>query len=30
MDMSEAYAEEVRFQCSQAEIVYDLFHVAVK
>lgn len=30
MDMSEAYAEEVRFQCPQAEIVYDLFHVAVK
>ena len=30
MDMSEAYAEEIRFQCPQAEIVYDLFHVAVK
>ena len=30
MDMSEAYAEEVRFQCPNAEIVYDLFHVAVK
>lgn len=30
MDMSEAYAEEVRFQCPQAQIVYDLFHVAVK
>jgi transposase len=30
MDMSEAYAEEVRLHCPQAEIVYDLFHVAVK
>ena len=28
--MSEAYAEEVRLQCPQAQIVYDLFHVAVK
>lgn len=30
MDMSEAFAEEVRSQCPQAEIVYDLFHVVVK
>ena len=30
MDMSEAYAQEVRFPCPQAEIVYDLFHVAVQ
>jgi transposase len=27
MDMNAAYLEEVRAQCPQAEIVYDLFHV---
>jgi transposase len=30
MDMNGAYTEEVRFQCPQAEIVYDLFHVLAK
>jgi len=30
MDMSAAYTEEVRFQCPDAEIVYDLFHVLAK
>lgn len=30
MDMNGAYEEEVRAQCPQAQIVYDLFHVAVK
>ena len=30
MDMSEAFAEEVRCQCPRAEIVYDLFHVVAK
>jgi transposase len=30
MDMSAAYAEEVRAQCPQAQIVYDLFHVVAK
>jgi len=30
MDMSPAYTEEVRAQCPQAAIVYDLFHVVVK
>lgn len=30
MDMNAAYAEEVRFQCPQANIVYDLFHVLAK
>ena len=30
MDMSRAYEEEVRAQCPNAEIVYDLFHVVVK
>lgn len=30
MDMSAAYAEEVRAQCPGAEIVYDLFHVVAK
>jgi transposase len=30
MDMNGAYEEEVRAQCPQAEIVYDLFHVVVK
>jgi len=30
MDMSGGYAEEVRFQCPHAQIVYDLFHVATK
>ena len=29
MDMNPAYEEEVRAQCPQAEIVYDLFHVVV-
>jgi transposase len=27
MDMSAAYAGEVRAHCPNAEIVYDLFHV---
>jgi len=30
MDMNGAYEEEVRAQCPQAEIVYDLFHVVAK
>jgi transposase len=30
MDMSAAYASEVRRQCPHAEIVYDLFHVVAK
>lgn len=30
MDMSAAYTEEVRFQCPNAQIVYDLFHVVAK
>lgn len=30
MDMSRAYAEEVRAHCPQAAVVYDLFHVAAK
>lgn len=30
MDMNGAYEEEVRAQCPQAEIVYDLFHVVSK
>ena len=30
MDMSSAYFEEVRAQCPQATIVYDLFHVVAK
>jgi transposase len=30
MDMSGAFAEEVRARCPQAAIVYDLFHVAAK
>jgi transposase len=30
MDMNPAYEEEVRHQCPQAEIVYDLFHVVAK
>jgi len=30
MDMNGAYTEEVRFQCPNAEIVYDLFHVIAK
>jgi transposase len=30
MDMSGAFGEEVRAQCPQAEIVYDLFHVVAK
>lgn len=30
MDMNGAYAQEVRAQCPQADIVYDLFHVVAK
>jgi len=30
MDMNPAYEEEVRAQCPQAAIVYDLFHVVAK
>jgi transposase len=30
MDMSHAFAAEVRLNCAQAEIVYDLFHVVAK
>lgn len=30
MDMNGAYAEEVRAQCPDAKIVYDLFHVVAK
>lgn len=30
MDMHAAYEEEVRAQCPQAQIVYDLFHVVAK
>ena len=30
MDMNGAYEEEVRAQCPQAEVVYDLFHVVAK
>jgi transposase len=30
MDMSGAYAQEVKAQCPQADIVYDLFHVVAK
>lgn len=30
MDMNEGYAQEVRAQCPQAQIVYDLFHVVAK
>ena len=30
MDMNGAYKHEVRAQCPQAEIVYDLFHVVAK
>jgi len=30
MDMSAAYANEVRAHCPNAEIVYDLFHVVAK
>ena len=30
MDMNPAYEEEVRAQCRNAEIVYDLFHVVAK
>lgn len=30
MDMNGAYEEEVRSQCPQAQIVYDLFHVVAK
>ena len=30
MDMNAAYEQEVREQCPQAEIVYDLFHVVAK
>ena len=30
MDMNAGYAEKVRAQCPQAQIVYDLFHVVAK
>lgn len=30
MDMNGAYEEEVRAQCPQAEVIYDLFHVVAK
>lgn len=30
MDMNGAYEEEVRAQCPQAEVVFDLFHVVAK
>jgi transposase len=30
MDMNAGYLEEVRVQCPQAEIVYDLFHVVAR
>lgn len=30
IDMSNSYTEEIRFQCPQAEIVYDLFHVLAR
>jgi transposase len=30
IDMNGAYEEEIRAQCPQAEIVYDLFHVVAK
>ena len=30
MDMNAGYAQEVRAQCPQAQIVYDLFHVLAK
>lgn len=30
MDMNAAYDQEVRAQCPQAEVVYDLFHVVAK
>jgi len=30
MDMNAAYAEEVRYHCPNAEIVYDLFHVVAR
>jgi transposase len=30
MDMNAAYEQEARFQCPNAEIVYDLFHVVAK
>jgi len=30
MDMNAGYVEEVRSQCPQAEIVYDLFHVVAR
>jgi transposase len=30
IDMSAAYTEEVRFQCPNAQIVYDLFHVVAR
>lgn len=30
VDMSGSYAEEVRAQCPQAQLVYDLFHVVAK
>ncbi len=30
MDMSPAFEEEVKYQCPEAEIVFDLFHVVAK
>jgi transposase len=30
MDMTNAYEQEIRAQCPQAEIVYDLFHIVAK
>lgn len=30
MDMNGAYESEVRYQCPQAEVVFDLFHVVAK
>nr|ART35514.1 A398 [uncultured bacterium] len=30
MDMNAGFAEEVRAQCPQAEVVYDLFHIVAK
>jgi transposase len=30
MDMNSGYVEEVRAQCAQADIVYDLFHVVAR
>ena len=30
MDMNAAYEAEVKAQCPQAKIIYDLFHVVAK